>query len=54
MEFQEYPKWVYPAGIKETYEPGEEPYLVETPEQEIVPEDTPKKRGRPAKVVEAE
>ena len=44
--FQEYPKWVYPAGIKEVYEAGEEPYLVDAPEQEEVP----KKRGRPAKV----
>lgn len=50
MEFQEYPKWIYPAGIKEAYEPGEEPYLVEAPEQE----EAPKKRGRPAKAAEAE
>jgi hypothetical protein len=51
MEFLEYPKWIYPAGIKEAYEEGEEPYLVEEPE-ESAPQ--PKKRGRPAKVVEAE
>jgi hypothetical protein len=51
MEFQEFPKWIYPAGIKEAYEEGEEPYLAEEPE-EATPQ--PKKRGRPAKVVEAE
>lgn len=51
MDFQEFPKWVYPAGVKESYEPGEEPYLVEAPEE---PKEAPKKRGRPAKVVEAE
>lgn len=28
MEFQEFPKWVYPAGIKEAYAPGDEPVLV--------------------------
>jgi hypothetical protein len=52
MEILEYPKWIYPAGIKEAYEEGEEPYLVEEPEEESAP--PPKKRGRPAKVVEAE
>jgi hypothetical protein len=50
----EYPKWVYPAGIKEVYEPGEEPFLVECAED--VPEAEPetKRRGRPPEVVEAE
>ena len=47
--FQEYPKWIYPAGVKESYEAGEEPYLITEPEIEDKP-----KRGRPAKVVEAE
>jgi hypothetical protein len=51
MEFQEFPKWIYPAGIKEAYEEGEEPYLIEEPEEATTP---PKKRGNPAKVVEAE
>lgn len=50
-DYQEYPKWVYPAGIQESYEPGQEPYIVEGPEQET-PE--PKKRGRPAKQPEPE
>jgi len=26
--FDEFPKWVYPAGIQEAYAPGEEPVLV--------------------------
>lgn len=30
----EYPKWVYPAGVKEKYEAGEEPYLIYGPESE--------------------
>ena len=55
MAHQEYPKWVYPAGIKEVYEPGEEPYLVESekdaqPEEDVQPEA--KRRGRPPKVVD--
>jgi hypothetical protein len=29
MDFVEYPKWVYPAGVQESYAPGEEPVLVQ-------------------------
>jgi len=57
--FDEFPKWVYPAGIQEAYAPGEEPVLVQaidaapdampkaTPD--ATPEATPKRRGRPPK-----
>ena len=51
MEHQEYPKWVYPAGIKDVYEPGEEPYLVES-EDDATPAPEVKRRGRPPKVVD--
>ena len=57
----EYPKWIYPAGVLETYEPGQEPVLVQNADEEAeialigesVEAEKPK-RGRPAKVVEAE
>ena len=52
MEFQEYPKWVYPAGIKEVYEAGEEPVFLESAEEEASPPES-KRRGRPPKAVEA-
>lgn len=50
--FEEYPKWVYPAGVKESYEPGEEPSLVQNGDEEaaLIRTEEPKKRGRPAKV----
>lgn len=51
MEFVEYPKWVYPAGVMESYEPGQEPVLVQTAEEEATLTPKPK-RGRPAKVEE--
>jgi hypothetical protein len=28
MKFVEYPKWVYPQGVQESYAPGKEPVLV--------------------------
>ncbi|CAB4153198.1 hypothetical protein UFOVP607_55 [uncultured Caudovirales phage] len=57
--FEEYPKWVYPVGIKEVYEAGEEPVLVQSAEEDatlvnVQAEPETKRRGRPAKAVEAE
>jgi len=55
--FQEFPKWVYPAGVLEAYEPGQEPVLVETAEEEAALSGAAvekPRRGRPPKVAEAE
>lgn len=54
--FQEFPKWVYRTdGPQETYEPGTEPVIVETAEEEAaltgVAPDVPARRGRPPKAV---
>ncbi|MEY4344844.1 MAG: hypothetical protein RL032_676 [Pseudomonadota bacterium] len=60
MEFFEYPKWVYPAGVREQYAPGQEPVLVQDANgeaalggvaevAETAPDAAPKRRGRPAK-----
>ena len=53
--FEEYPKWIYPAGIKEVYEAGEEPVLVQSADEEAaLSGEVPKRRGRPPKALEAE
>ena len=44
----DYPKWIYPAGIREQYEPGQEPVLVQDEAEEAALLPKPEVR-RPVK-----
>ena len=54
--FQEFPKWVYPAGVKESFAEGEAPFVVQDADEEAAlttePPEAPARRGRPPKVAE--
>lgn len=51
MISQEYPKWIYPSGILESYKAGQEPVLVQNADEEAALSKEPaKRRGRPPKV----